>query len=84
MERLSQDHLAGLAANPSITPKVRSRMLHPFLPKAQMKGEGHKDTWHIHIRYTANDTLLDIAICGGQGPFTLHCPAYMRHDLLAV
>lgn len=37
-------------------------------------GEAHKD-----IRYTTNDTLLDIRICGEQGPFTLHHPAYTRH-----
>lgn len=53
-------------------------MLHSLLPKAQIKGEGHKDTWRTHIRYATNDTLLDITICGEQGSSARRCPAYIR------
>lgn len=74
MGRLSQDHSVGLAGNAS----ARSKMLHSLLPKAQIKGEMYNYTRHTCIRYTTNDTLLDITIWE-QGSSTLHHPAYMRH-----
>lgn len=79
MKRLSQDHLVGLAANAFISAKVRSRTLHYFLLKAQIK---EKDTHHTCIRYNTKD-IYWLHHLGRRGPFHISLPRSGR-DFPAV